>query len=304
MEFEAENQDENKVSIRDKKPALSNSRLGAHFVCKFDISIDRITIVGELNTIESRKLNNEMHFNPYIYLYNTGHERFKADIEGIVHVEYDKLKGKSLNRRNMRVEFNPNSLNSEQKKMIYDLFVSKMADRSFSRLDIAFDTKEDLSAYYAFAEGQSSQMKKTIFYGVNDSPETKYFGTRTSDRYIRIYNKKQQLLDEKEEVIDEDYFWRVEVELKRDRTEKWQECLKDLNFVKPDWETIDNIKEQAMVYYLLHEESAWGKLHRNSKRKYKKLLKEISPINLVSQMKDELNNQQKYIRDTLIDWMR
>lgn len=290
-----------------KKPAVSNSRLQSHFVgienIGFELSIDRITIVGELNNTQSKILNDEMSYNPHIYLYDTGHERFKADIEGLVHVEYDKLRGKSLDRRNMRVEFNPNNLDPEQKRVIYQLFVSKMSDRSFSRLDIAFDTKEDLSAYYVFANGHSSRMKKTIFYGLNDKPETKYFGTRKSDRYIRIYNKKQELLDEKDEVIDEEHFWRIEVELKRDRTKKWNECLKDLNFVKPDWETLDNVKEQAVVYMLIHEESTWGKLSKNAKTKYRKLLKEISPINLVNQMNDELNNQKKNIRDMLIDWM-
>ena len=38
-------------------------------------------------------------------------------------------------------------------------------------------------------------VKKTIFYGRNGKPETKYFGVRDSDRFIRIYNKKQERKD-------------------------------------------------------------------------------------------------------------
>lgn len=77
----------------------------------------------------------------------------------------------------------------EHKQIIYDLFISKMVSRSFSRHDVAFDTDTDidLSSYYAYMSGQQAQMKKTIFYDKNGSPETKYFGTRKSDRYIRIY---------------------------------------------------------------------------------------------------------------------
>lgn len=77
----------------------------------------------------------------------------------------------------------------EHKQVIYDLFISKMVSRSFSRHDVAFDTDTDidLSSYYAYMSGQHAQMKKTIFYDKNGSPETKYLGTRKSDRYIRIY---------------------------------------------------------------------------------------------------------------------
>ncbi|MFW3626416.1 replication initiation protein, partial [Aerococcus viridans] len=176
------------AEISQKKPAVSNSRLGSQKMGKLEISIDRITVVGDLKKDQSKNLNRELKFNSYVQLYETGEERFKADIPNICHVEYDFLKGKSLDRKNMRVEFNPNNLNDEHKQMIYDLFISKMVSRSFSRLDVAFDTDIDLSSYYAYMDGQHAQMKKTIFYGKDGSPETKYFGTRKSDRYIRVYN--------------------------------------------------------------------------------------------------------------------
>ncbi|HAP2912962.1 TPA: hypothetical protein ITS42_002684, partial [Enterococcus faecalis] len=53
------------------------------------------------------------------------------------------------------------------------------------------DDKEidDLSDYYAMTD---KAVKKTIFYGRNGKPETKYFGVRDSNRFIRIYNKKQE----------------------------------------------------------------------------------------------------------------
>ena len=56
------------------------------------------------------------------------------------------------------------------------------------------DDKEidDLSDYYAMTD---KAVKKTIFYGRNGKPETKYFGVRDSNRFIRIYNKKQERKD-------------------------------------------------------------------------------------------------------------
>lgn len=236
-------------------------------------------------------------------LYETGEERFKADIPNICHVEYDFLKGKSLDRKNMRVEFNPNNLNDEHKQMIYDLFISKMVSRSFSRLDVAFDTDIDLSSYYAYMSGQHAQMKKTIFYGKDGSPETKYFGTRKSDRYIRIYNKKQELLDNKEIEIESDHFWRIEVELKRSRTEEWKNCLQSLNFVQPDWKSIKSNSERATVYMLIHEEDEWGNLSKNGKSKYRKLLKEISPVNLTDDLNHVLNQNYQRIQNELNYWL-
>lgn len=291
------------AEISLKKPAVSNSRLGSQKMGKLEISIDRITVVGDLKKDQSKNLNCELKFNSYVQLYETGEERFKADIPNICHVEYDFLKGKSLDRKNMRVEFNPNNLNDEHKQMIYDLFISKMVSRSFSRLDVAFDTDIDLSSYYAYMSGQHAQMKKTIFYGKDGSPETKYFGTRKSDRYIRIYNKKQELLDNKEIEIESDHFWRIEVELKRSRTEEWNNCLQSLNFVQPDWKSIKSNSERATVYMLIHEEDEWGNLSKNGKSKYRKLLKEISPVNLTDNLNRVLNQDYQRIQNELNFWL-
>ena len=291
------------AEISLKKPAVSNSRLGSLLKGKLEISIDRITVVGNLKKDQSENLNRELKFNSYVQLYETGEERFKADIPNICHVEYDFLKGKSLDRKNMRVEFNPNNLNDEHKQMIYDLFISKMVSRSFSRLDVAFDTDIDLSSYYAYMSGQHAQMKKTIFYGKDGSPETKYFGTRKSDRYIRIYNKKQELLDNKEIEIESDHFWRIEVELKRSRTEEWNNCLQSLNFVQPDWKSIKSNSERATVYMLIHEEDEWGNLSKNGKSKYRKILKEISPVNLTDDLNHVLNQNYQRIQNELNYWL-
>ena len=56
--------------------------------------------------------------------------------------------------------------------------------------------------------------------------------------------------------------------------------MSDLHILKPAWTTLEKINEQAMVYTLLHEESMWGKLSRNTKYKFKNLIKEIFKMNL------------------------
>ena len=290
--------------INSKKPAVSNSRLGSLLKGKLEISIDRITVVGDLKKDQSKNLNRELKFNSYVQLYETGEERFKADIPNICHVEYDFLKGKSLDRKNMRVEFNPNNLNDEHKQMIYDLFISKMVSRSFSRLDVAFDTDIDLSSYYAYMSGQHAQMKKTIFYGKDGSPETKYFGTRKSDRYIRIYNKKQERKDNADVEVMSEHLWRVEIELKRSMVDYWNDSFDDLHILKPNWKIIKRSSDRAMVFMLLNDEEEWGKLERRTKNKYKNLIKEISPVDLTDLMKLTLKENEKQLQKQIDFWQR
>ena len=156
----------------------------------------------------------------------------------------------------MRVKFNPNKLSQEEMLWLKQNIVSYMEDDVFTRLDLAFDFEEDLSDYYAMTD---KAVKKTIFYGRNGKPETKYFGVRDSDRFIRIYNKKQERKDNADIEINSEHLWRIEIEIKRDMVDYWNDCFTDLHILKPAWTALDKINEQAMVYTLLHEESMWGK---------------------------------------------
>ena len=85
-------------------------------------------------------------------------------------------------------------------------------------------------------------------------------------------------------------------------TEKWMSCFDDLNIIKPDWKMVEKFSERAAIYLLLHEESAWGELHRNTKTKYRKILKEISPVNLKNSMQEDLNLQREKLQKELNFW--
>ncbi len=51
-----------------------------------------------------------------------------------------------------------------------------------------------------------------------------------------------------------------------------------------------------MVYTLLHEESMWGKLSKNTKYKFKNLIKEISPVDLTDLMKSTLKVNERQLQ--------
>ena len=163
------------------------------------------------------------------------------------------------------------------------------------------DDKEidDLSDYYAMTD---KAVKKTIFYGRNGKPETKYFGVRDSNRFIRIYNKKQERKDNADVEVMSEHLWRVEIELKRDMVDYWNDCFNDLHILKPDWTSPEKLNEQAMVYMLIHEEGKWGELNKRTKYKYKNLIKEISPVDLTELMKSTLKENEKQLQKQIEFW--
>jgi len=286
------------------KTGYSNSRLNRHKMHTPNpkLSFDAMTIVGNLNKDNAQSLSKFMSINPQIRLWDMLQTKFKAKaLQEKVYIEYDKVKADTWDRRNMRVEFNPNKLSHEEMIWLKQNIIDYMEDDGFTRLDLAFDFEDDLSDYYAMTD---KAVKKTIFYGRNGKPETKYFGVRDSDRFIRIYNKNQERKDNADVEVMSEHLWRIEVELKRDMVDCWDDCFNDLHILKPAWTTLEKINEQAMVYTLLHEESMWGKLSKNTKTKFKKLIKEISPIDLTELMKSTLKAKEKQLQKQIDFWQR
>ena len=168
------------------KTGYSNSRLNRHKMSPLSpkLSFDAMTIGGNLNRDNAQALSKFMSVEPQIRLWDILQTKFKAKaLQEKVYIEYDKVKADSWDRRNMRVEFNPNKLTHEEMFWLKQNIIDYMEDDGFTRLDLAFDFEDDLSDYYAMTD---KSVKKTIFYGRNGKPETKYFGVRDSDRFIRI----------------------------------------------------------------------------------------------------------------------
>jgi len=241
-----------------------------------------------------------MSIEPQIRLWDILQTKFKAKaLQEKVYIEYDKVKADTWDRRNMRVEFNPNKLTHEEMLWLKQNIINYMEDDGFTRIDLAFDFEDDLSNYYAMTD---KAVKKTVFYGRDGKPETKYFGVRDSDRFIRIYNKKQERKDNADVEVMSDHLWRVEIELKRDMVDYWNDCFNDLHILKPDWTSPEKLNEQAMVYMLIHEEDKWGELNKRTKYKYKNLIKEISPVDLTELMKSTLRENEKQLQKQIEFW--
>ncbi|MBJ6299970.1 replication initiation protein, partial [Staphylococcus aureus] len=99
------------------KTGYSNSRLSGNFCTTSQpkLSFDRMTIVGNLNKHSAKKLSDFMSYEPKFRLWDILQTKFKAKaLEEKVYIEYDKIKADTWDRRNMRVEFNPNNLSSDE----------------------------------------------------------------------------------------------------------------------------------------------------------------------------------------------
>ena len=284
------------------KTGYSNSRLSVPIwdTPQPKLSFDAMTIVGNLSRDNAQKLSSFMSIEPQIRLWDILQTKFKAKaLQEKVYIEYDKVKADTWDRRNMRVEFNPNKLTHEEMLWLKQNIIDYMEDDGFTRIDLAFDFEDDLSDYYAMTD---KSVKKTIFYGRNGKPETKYFGVRDSDRFIRIYNKKQERKDNADVEVMSEHLWRVEIELKRNMVDYWNDCFDDLHILKPDYSTIEKAPDRHTIMALLFDENEWGKLERKKKYRMKKLMTEISPVDLTDLMKLTIKENEDQLQKHIEFW--
>ncbi|HAQ4405432.1 TPA: replication initiation factor domain-containing protein [Enterococcus faecium] len=285
--------------------ALSNRRLNVQNLntpLKLQWSIDRITIVGKLkeniyyhtpndvlilNFEQLMQLNEGNGFVKSVGL--NGWQIVDKHDENIAYIEilkYQEGQG--------RIDFNPNKINqflaSSMKNFIHDLFL----EPHFSRADIAcdiIDVPDDFITQYRVVDPVSFKP----IYGRSGKLETAYWGSRASERQIRMYNKKLEQ-ERKRKIVPKEIetWWRLELQLRRGKATDWHEMVQEslnsfasLHFLPIDTTPTDRI----MLAGLMSDQNFWSLLSRNSKYKYRELLKEES-------QNDELTN---HLRETFAE---
>lgn len=284
--------------------ALSNSQLKIHnmYHIGVNVSFDKISITA--NVIEKRlsDLANFISFEPFVDVFEDTqmHFRLRA-LNNKIYMEYDKIKANARNRRNVKIEFNPNRLSYEEKVWLKTNLLCYVEDMSFTRLDLAFDFTENLSDYYIMTDIALTSLYR---YGRDSNLETIYLGSKKSSRYIRVYDKKKEVKDTKNLELDVDNLWRVEFELKGDYIDKWLCCFDDFHILKPDWKSANKIQDRAMLQLLLNHKEEWKNLENRSKRKYKNMIKDLSSLDLKKYMDKELEMKVNSLKDELSFWIK
>lgn len=290
------------VNECEKLTALSNRRLsvqGTTTPLKLNWSIDRITIVGKLNDTIAYWTKNGIVFVDFEQLMrlneNQGYlksvgtngwqlfDQYGEDIAYLEMLKYQEGKG--------RIDFNPNKigefLKGSMKQFIHDLFL----DAHFSRADIACDilgVPDDFITQYRIVDPVSFKP----IYGRSGKLETAYWGSRASERQVRMYNKKLEQERKKQIVPKEiETWWRLEMQLRRGKATDWYAMVRESldsfaspHFLPTDIKPIDKI----VIDGLIAEPSNWSIIARHTKYKYRNLLKQES-------QNDELTN---HLRET------
>lgn len=293
------------VNEWEKLTALSNRRLNVQSLntpLKIQWSIDRITIVGTLNEniyyhtqndvliLDFEQLMRLNEGNGYLKAVgNNGWQLLDQYEENIAYIEILKWQeGKG------RIDFNPNKISQflagSMKNFIHDLFL----EPHFSRADIAcdiIDVPDDFITQYRVVDPVSFKP----IYGRSGKLETAYWGSRSSERQIRMYNKKLEQ-ERKRKIVPKEIktWWRLELQLRRGKATDWHAMVQESldSFASPHFLPMDTkATDRIMLAGLLTDQNFWSLLSRNSKYKYRELLKQES-------QNDELTN---HLRETFFE---
>ena len=291
-----------------KKTGSSNSQSESHFLGidrkirknGLELSIDKMTITADVSIENAERIFILCDaYNPRIYMrYSNAYTLVLQIYDSAFFIQYDKLK-ESINARPFRVEFNPNNVTQEAEEWLFDRVFSKLEEGSkkISRADFAFDFYEDLSAYRFV----SRATKMNIHYGVKGDIETIYCGASASERQVRLYNKKRQLMDKFAISTSEEHYWRFEVQLRHKKVDDWRKMLHNVSLVENQFNDLE-IKERAMVTYLVNNPDGFVELSKNVRTKYKKLIEEKTKTNLTAKMQATLNEVDQELSDMINHW--
>lgn len=328
-EITSENLNNENLGVRDREKRItlnewekltapSNRRLNMESLPNpilFLWSIDRITIVGKLkesiwyrtdggtilvNFEQLMRLNENNGF-----LEAVGQNSWKLCDhygENIAFIEMLKFqKGYG------RIDFNPNKigefLSGSMKNFIHDLFLKP----HFSRADIAcdiIDVPDEFITQYRVVDPVSFKP----IYGRSGALETAYWGSRSSERQIRMYNKKIEQQNKKKVVPDEvSTWWRLELQLRRGKANEWHNIVNESldSFCSPHYFS-PNMKstERVMLKGLFYDHSEWSNLSDKTKYKYRKLLKDVVVNDELTQaLKTTFSESADELKKELDTWL-
>jgi len=235
------------------------------------VSIDRITVVGKLETT-LQDLNNWLG-NSWKFV-NGSFEFLREDDEGntehLAWLEENKFK-----QHDWRLDFNPNHI-TEYERLEVSRVVQKLDKPHFSRLDIAFDVFNDpLAMNYRLYRWNVKEMMIETYKGRQKRVETIYWGARKSDQQIRLYNKYVEQTAKKKVIPEGVEQWaRLELQLRGKKPTEWLEAAETMleQFKVQNLNMIDNIADRNALFSIEHQMSDWNDYSKNYRTKLRKLI--------------------------------
>lgn len=274
-----------------------------------DIFIDKLTVVGSLNSNFTHVLQTLID-EPHVRIkgipttgYIEGQFYFYGDEGEPVYFCYDEVNAQAMGKRNFRMEFNPSKITLAQAEWLKDKVIYILDDVGLTRLDLAFDCDFDLSTYtFEF----QNALKSSEFRSRTGKIETMYYGSRNSDVYHRIYDKKQELKDKQNVIVDEPILWRYEIEFKNARViellrEYELPLFNDQRIIQYDLDGLPPV-EKLMITGLLAKPEVMGELTKYARTKYRKLMKSLGGTDVTSLFKAELDKKKPELIGEINSW--
>lgn len=212
---------------------------------------------------------------------------FSYNIDGLGYIQIDRVDKK------IRVDFNPNKISLDGRNLL-NFLLSFTKEIHYSRLDLAIDLfNYEICSYNIIDIGNR---KSAYFYDRVGKLETMYSGSMKSNKYIRIYNKA---VEQKLKRVD---WWRFEIQLRDVYIDKYlneiSDFYKDILVYQYNSVKKYSTEENAMIEFLLRDTSRFNLLSKNSRSKYKKIMRELELSSI-----DFFDSMLNLATDKVIDYL-
>ena len=265
------------------------------------VSWDSMTIVGNLDPNRAQSLITAFCNEPNVRFRPERSSRaFTADIMDAVYCSFN-LDGPNKDIRNFRLDFNPNNAPEEFMPYYQAHILPCLTDIGFSRLDLAIDTTENLGTYQMDTRNPT---KKNPRISPGGKLETIYFGVPKGKNYIRIYDKKNQLKEKKDQEIELPELWRIEFQLRgKACADTWTTCADKLMIHKLVYsESVSGVWKVACEH-VRQNPDAIGLMSTYERQKCRKLLKESKETDLMPVVHQAIKQSEQRLQAELEQWM-
>ena len=217
--------------------------------------------------------------------------------EQIAYIEYlstDNTRG--------RIDFNPNKLSEYLQSTLKEFISLIFEDVKFSRIDVAcdiFNIPEEVIEQYTIIKDVSTH----TYRGRGGQLETHYWGSSSSEKQVRLYNKLKERKKKRFGVVKGiETWWRFEAQLRGKTTKEWFESVSELlsYFTSPCFIPLDvvGMEKITLISLLEHPELFKEISSRTTISKYKTLVKRVVENDelttaMIEQFEDDITELQK-----------
>lgn len=296
---------------------LSNRQLSVHLLSidnkinnieyRLGWSIDRITLVGaikqtrnsdgtikDLSSIMQELLDSGMKGVEKLPKGWLLRDRQNEQIAYIEYLSTDNTRG--------RIDFNPNKLSEYLQSTLKEFITLIFEDVKFSRIDVAcdiFNIPEEVIEQYTIIKDVSTH----TYRGRGGQLETHYWGSSSSEKQVRLYNKLKERKKKRFGVVKGiETWWRFEAQLRGKTTKEWFESVSELlsYFTSPCFIPLDvvGMEKITLISLLEHPELFKEISSRTTISKYKTLVKRVVENDelttaMIEQFEDDITELQK-----------